>query len=498
MKLSKAIRIHPDDHVAVAVGPLSPEHVVQIGDLSLTVRDAIPAGHKIAMVPIARGEVVIKYGAPIGAATQPIAPGMHVHVHNLRTRLTTETCYAREPIHAQALSRLAPATFEGFVRPDGNVGTRNEIWIIPTVGCVNRVARALARRASEQPATATIDGIHAFEHPYGCSQLGADLHNTQKLLAALARHPNAGGVLVVGLGCENNHILAFQEFLGESDPDRIAFLATQQVDDELAAGAHLLERLIEHAAGFRRQPIAVSDLKVGLKCGASDGFSGMTANPLIGAAADRIVAMGGTTFLSEVPEMFGAEAVLSARCADRAVFDKFVRMIEDFKAAYTRHSQPVYENPSPGNRDGGITTLEEKSLGCIQKAGTSPIVDVLGYAEPACRLGLSLVSAPGNDMVSTTALAAAGAQVILFSTGRGTPLGGPVPTVKISTTRALADKKPRWIDFDASPLLEGVPMPKLAGNLVKRLLQIASGGAYTQNERNGFRDIAIFKEGVTL
>jgi len=468
------IHLHPDDSVAVAVRPLSPGDVLRIGNVELTVREPIQPGHKVALTRIPAGHVVRKYGVPIGIATRPIPDPPPV------------------PTPRREL------TFEGFVRPDGEVGTRNEIWILPTVGCVNRVACALARHARRRGIPETVEGVHAFEHPYGCSQLGEDLLHTQKLLAALAHHPNAGGVLIVGLGCENNHIRAFRKVLGESDPDRVVFLACQEVNDEMATGGQMLERLITRAATFHRQSLPVSYLKVGLKCGGSDGFSGITANPLIGAVTDEIVAQGGTALLTEVPEMFGAEEILSARCADRNVFDKFVRLIEDFKSYYTRHGQPVHENPSPGNQEGGITTLEEKSLGCVLKGGRSPIVDVLEYGEPASRPGLNLVAAPGNDMISVTALAAAGAQIILFSTGRGTPLGGPVPTLKIASTHALAEQKPRWIDFDAGPLLEGVPMMELADQLMEQVIQIASGGAYTQNERNDFREIAIFKSGVIL
>lgn len=498
----RLIRIHPSDNVAVAVDDLSEGSQVPLNGAIVAVREPIPRGHKVALAPLAVGQQVIKYGHPIGRCTAPVEPGRHVHLHNIATLLDGLLEYAYEPElpadAAPSAADLPSLTFDGYLRENGEAAIRNEIWIIPTVGCVNKVAERLAADATRVLAGGSLEGVYTFPHPYGCSQLGDDQLNTQKLLASLVRHPNAGGVLVIGLGCENNHIEVFRKVLGETDPRRVRFFGAQQVEDEYETGMSLLEELAEYVRGFERQPLPLARLKVGLKCGGSDGFSGITANPLLGAVSDLIVAAGGTTLLTEVPEMFGAETILMNRCRDRAVFDKCVRLINDFKEYFIRHDQPIYENPAPGNKAGGISTLEEKSLGCTQKGGMSPVIDVLDYGQQARVPGLNLVQSPGNDMVSVSALTAAGAHLVLFTTGRGTPLGGPVPTVKVSTTTELAERKRNWIDFDAGVLLDGPPMASLAGDMLKYLLEVASGRSPTMNERNGFREIAIFKDGVTV
>ena len=493
------IRVHPSDNVAVAITDIAAGSQIRLGDRLLVVRDTIPRGHKVAAAAIARGQVTIKYGFPIGESTADIEPGRLVHTHNLKSRLQGIDTYEYHPADQPEAGSCVPSlVFDGYERPDGTVGIRNEIWIIPTVGCVNEVCQALARKAQTRFAGPGLDGVFAFEHPYGCSQLGDDLSNTQRLLAGLVGHPNAAGVLVVGLGCENNNLVEFQKVLGPVAPERVRFLPSQEVQDECQAGLELIGRIAEYARTFRRRAVPVSKLVVALKCGGSDGFSGITANPLLGSLSDRLVRLGGTTLLTEVPEMFGAEEVLLGRCTSRAVFDKCVAMIDDFKAYYLKHGQRLDENPSPGNRQGGITTLEEKSLGCVQKGGTSPVVDVLAYGQRVSRAGLNLLSAPGNDIISVTALAAAGAQIVLFTTGRGTPLGGPVPTLKVSTTSELARRKPGWIDFDAGPLLAGESMPAMTDRLFDDVLQVASGRRRTKNEQNDDRQIAIFKDGVTL
>ena len=501
--------IHPADTVAVALADLHPGEEVRVGDGSIAVRDTIPAGHKIARVAHACGSRVIKYGCPIGHAAIPIAAGQWVHSHNLATDLASVIDYEYAPRQSAPAARSAcTATFSGYLRDDGNAGVRNELWVIPTVGCVNGVARSLAQAATRIDG---IDGVHAFTHPHGCSQLGDDQRATQRILAGLVRHPNAGGVLVVGLGCENNNIAEFRSTMdaearantmvrpyGRHDDDRVRFLSCQDVPDEVSAGAALLRDLARHAGRFTRTQVPLSLLKVGVKCGGSDAFSGITANPVVGAVADRIIAGGGTVILTEVPEMFGAEHLLLNRCATPGVFSEAVEMINGFKRFFARHGQPIYENPSPGNRAGGITTLEEKSLGCTQKAGFGTVEAVLEYGGRAEAPGLNVLSGPGNDIIATTALAAAGAQVVLFTTGRGTPLGGPVPAIKIASTSALATRKPGWVDFNAGALLEGSTQKALVDNLFAHLIAVASGAATTRNERNDCREIAILKDGVTL
>ncbi len=492
------IRIHPKDNVAVAVRPLAPGQALAAGEAAVLARQPVPAGHKVALVPIAAGAAVVKYGYPIGTARTDIAAGDWVHTHNLATGLGELLEYTYEPEAAALEAAHGGETFLGYRRPDGRVGTRNEVWIIPTVGCVNENARVIAAMAGKLPPPAGVDGVYAFPHPYGCSQLGDDQANTQKILANLVRHPNAGGVLVLGLGCENNNIGVFKEILGPVDPRRVKFLEAQAVDDEIAAGVALVGELAAYAAGFRRAPCPAADLVVGLKCGGSDGFSGLTANPLVGLFSDRLAAAGGSTVLTEVPEMFGAETILMNRARDKAVFAKIVRLINDFKLYYTAHGQPVYENPSPGNKDGGITTLEDKSLGCTQKGGyAAPVVDVLPYGGAVREHGLNLVSGPGNDLVAATALAAAGCQLVLFTTGRGTPAGTVVPTIKVATNSDLFRRKRNWLDFDAGQLLTGKGREELADEFFAFVLAVASGQP-TKAEQLGFRDLSIFKNGVTL
>lgn len=442
-------------------------------------------GHKYALCAIHPGEAVVKYGYPIGRATEEIAKGEWVHTHNLRTALGETESYEYTPALTELPAAAEERCFLGYRRANGEIGIRNELWVIPTVGCVNHVAEALAKEA----------GAYAFLHPFGCSQLGADKATTERVLAGLIRHPNAAGVLVVGLGCENSNIGELKQTLGDYDPERVRFLNCQDVGDELAEGRRMLAELKAYADRFVREPLPLSALRVGLKCGGSDGFSGITANPLVGRFSDALIAAGGSTVLTEVPEMFGAERILMNRCKDRATFLRTVDLINGFKEYFVRHGQVVYENPSPGNKAGGITTLEEKSLGCVQKGGSATVVDVLDIGETPTQKGLSLLDGPGNDLVALTNLVASGVHLILFTTGRGTPLGAPVPTVKISTNTDLAEKKPHWIDFDAGCVLTG--QSDRTRELMDYCIRVAEGEE-TNNERNGFREISIFKDGVVL
>ena len=441
-------------------------------------------GHKYALRDIKCGEDIIKYGNPIGHATCDIKAGEHVHTHNVKTNLSGNLEYSYDPRFYDTPACPTDRTFMGYVRENGDVGIRNEIWIVNTVGCVNKISQKLSE----------LTGARYFPHPFGCSQLGDDQTVTQKILRGMVNHPNAAGVLVLGLGCENNNIDVFKKVLGEYNPDRVKFLNTQDHDDDIAAGVAIINELKEYAAKFERVPVPVSKLRIGLKCGGSDGYSGITANPLVGRLSDKVISHGGSCVLTEVPEMFGAEHLLMQRCESREVFDKTVKLINDFKDYYTRHNQVIYENPSPGNKKGGITTLEEKSLGCVQKGGLSKVVDVLDYGDVLTKNGLSLLNGPGNDIVAITNLMAAGVHIILFTTGRGTPVGAPVPTVKIATNHSLAERKANWIDFDASPTLEGNP---LTDELFEYVVSVAEGKE-TKNEINNYREISIFKDGVTL
>lgn len=492
--MSCILQIDPHDNVAVALEPLTAGTVVETGSQRVMLCADIPQGHKVALADIPCGAPVVKYGYPIGHACADIARGQWVHTHNLATSLNGESV-TESRIMPSGKESGTSAAFRGF-RRKGGVGIRNEIWIIPTVGCVNSVAQALADLA--QPLiSGSVDGVYAWPHPYGCSQTGQDQAHTRQILCDLICHPNAGGVLVLGLGCENSNIEELQKLLHPWDPERVAFLECQSVEDELAAGERLLRQLIEFAGRDERCDIPISELVIGLKCGGSDGLSGITANPLVGRVSDRLVDMGASALLAEIPEMFGAEEIMFRRCANADVQQKLPAMVSDFKSYFVRHGEKVYENPSPGNKAGGITTLEEKSLGCVQKGGRTPVQDVLLYGQRVHTRGLTVLQTPGNDLVSTTALAAAGAHIVLFTTGRGTPFSGPVPTLKIATNTALAQHKPRWIDFNAGTLTQGASWDDATEALVELLLATASG-APTCSERLGCREIAIWKDGVTL
>lgn len=444
-------------------------------------------GHKYALCDIKQGENIIKYGSPIGHAICDIKKGEHVHTHNVKTNLSGNLNYTYNYKDYGIKDAPTDLCFDGYVRENGDVGIRNEIWIINTVGCVNKTAEILAQKT----------GARCFSHPFGCSQLGDDQKITQLILKGMANHPNAAGILVLGLGCENNNIEVFKEVLGEYNEKRVRFLNAQDFDDEIAEGVKIIDELKAYADTFKRQKINISKLRIGLKCGGSDGYSGISANPLVGSLSDRMIAHGGSCVLTEVPEMFGAEHLLMERCESREVFDKTVALINNFKDYYTRHNQVIYENPSPGNKEGGITTLEEKSLGCVQKGGLGKVVDVLDYGDKLSKNGLSLLNGPGNDIVAVTNLMAAGVHMILFTTGRGTPLGSSVPTVKISTNSSLAKRKKNWIDFDASPVIGEKSMDEVTDDLLKYIINVASG-VETKNEINGYREISIFKDGVTL
>ena len=489
------ILIDETDNVAVAPADLTSGTQCAVGDQEVTLAEDITRGHKVAITSIQTGDPIIKYGCPIGSATENIRAGACIHTHNLSTDLSGTLEYTFEPHeakehHTNTHGRRLPTTFEGYIRDDGTAAIRNEIWIIPTTGCVNGLAERLARKAHSDPKYHDIDGVFALPHPYGCNQLGDDHVRTQQVLADLVHHSHAGAVLVVSLGCETNNLSEFQKILGEWDPRRVEFLNSQDEHDEFCAGLAKIEKLTEHASRYKRTTLPIGKLRIGLTCGGSDAFSGITANPLVGAFTDMFVKAGGSAVLTEVPEMFGAEVELLNRSADRETFDRGVEMINAFKQYFIDRGHPVHENPAPGNIEGGITTLEEKSLGCTKKGGSSTVVDVLPYAGRISKSGLTLLSAPGNDLVCTTALAAAGCHMLLFTTGRGNPLGSLVPTVKISTTSELAAKKKSWIDFDAGPILSGGSIGALSCDLMSLVAEIASGKR-TRNEENGYRDMTI-------
>ncbi len=489
------LKINEGDNVAVAIETIPEGAQVSVGEEKITAVTEIPAGHKMALKDLAAGEEVVKYGYPIGRTKEAVRKGEWIHTHNVKTGLGDLLTYTYEPAKPRELP-AREAYFEGFERSDGTIGVRNEIWIIPTVGCVNNVAEAIAKQANAY-VKGSVEEVIAFPHPYGCSQMGDDQEHTRTILADLIHHPNAGGVLVLGLGCENSNIDVLKEYIGEYDADRVKFLVCQESADEIADGVEIVKELIGRACVLKRTKISASKLIVGLKCGGSDGFSGITANPLVGRFSDLLIGAGGTTILTEVPEMFGAETILMNRCADEQLFDKTVTLINDFKNYFKSNNQTIYENPSPGNKKGGISTLEDKSLGCTQKSGSAAVTGVLHYGERVQTAGLNLLSAPGNDLVAATALAASGAHIVLFTTGRGTPFASPVPTMKIASNSGLAGRKSNWIDFNAGTLVEGGSMEDTAEELFRLVLETASGRKVC-SEKAGFHDMAIFKQGVTL
>ena len=493
----RALKIYDTDNVAVATELINGNEKVLVGEEEITVLSAVPGGHKFAIKPIKAGEKVIKYGFTIGIAKADIGIGEHVHTQNVKSHLDSLLEYEYHPSFEEA-KPVEMKYFMGYKRKDGTVGVRNEIWIIPTVGCVNSVVREMEREAQKYVG-GTLEGIYSYNHPYGCSQLGDDMYMTLDYLAGLIRHPNAAGVLVVGLGCENGNIGELKKRMGEYDSDRVKFLVAQDVEDEVEEAVKIIAELSEQAKTAKREKCPLSELVVGLKCGGSDGFSGITANPLLGRFSDRIIGMGGSSILTEVPEMFGAETILMDRCRTKDEFDKTVSLINDFKSYFMRYGERIDENPSPGNKAGGITTLADKSLGCTQKGGTAPVEDVLKYGEPIKRKGLSLLQAPGNDLVASNALAASGAHFVLFTTGRGTPFGCPIPTVKISSNSPLANKKHGWIDFNAGRLLEdGNTLDSLCDEFTDYIIKLASGEVHAKAEALDRHELAIFKDGVTL
>lgn len=493
--MQKIIKINDNDNVAVALIPIPAGEELDVNGSKIVTNMEIPAGHKVALKDLGEGEAVYKYGFSIGNTKEPVKKGDWIHTHNIKTGLGDLLDYTYEPTAVEQ-KETEDVTFMGYQRNNGKVGVRNELWIIPTVGCVNNIATKIAK-LTEHLVCENIEAVAAFPHPYGCSQMGEDQENTRQILANLINHPNAGGVLVLGLGCENSNIDVLKEYIGEVDENRVKFLVSQESDDEIADGVRLVTELADYARQFKREPISVSKLIIGMKCGGSDGFSGITANPCVGRFSDILVSKRGTTILTEVPEMFGAETLLMNRCADKGLFEKTVKLINDFKNYFKSHNQTIYENPSPGNKKGGISTLEDKSLGCTQKSGSSLVRGVLAYGETVSTPGLNLLSAPGNDLVASTALAASGAHIVLFTTGRGTPFAAPVPTMKIASNSTLAGKKDNWIDFNAGVIAEGEDLDIAGQRLFDEVVAIASGKE-VKSEKAGFHDMAIFKQGVTL
>ena len=497
MEQATFLKINSADSVVVCLQPKKKGDIIIVDGKEITIHQDTPAGHKVLIVDVAEGSDIIKYGYPIGHAKQDLKAGDWVNENNLKTNLSGTLEYTYTPVNEDLNIKKENRYFNGYVRKNGDVGIRNEIWIVPTVGCVNGIAERLVKELKRETNEQGVDAIYAWHHNYGCSQLSEDHENTRKILRDICLHPNAGAVLVLSLGCENNQPEEFMKLLGDYDKDRIKLLVTQRVDDEMEAGMEILRGLYNIASKDIRTEVPVSKLRVGLKCGGSDGFSGITANPLVGEFSDWLVAQGGTSVLTEVPEMFGAETILMNRCKTEDLFKQTVSMINNFKTYFLSHGEPVGENPSPGNKAGGISTLEDKALGCTQKCGKAPVSGVMEYGDRLKNPGLNLLSAPGNDLVASTALASCGCHLVLFTTGRGTPFGTFVPTMKIATNPDLATRKKNWVDFSAGQLIEGRTMSELVPEFIDKVLAVASGEK-AKNEENDYREISIFKNGVTL
>ena len=495
---TKYLKINPADNVVVAISDLKAGEIINEGNNQIVLKEDVPAGHKVTLKDFTEGENVIKYGYPIGHVRCNVEAGRWINENQIQTNLAGLLEYTYNPVKVDLDIPVKDLTFKGYRRKNGEVGIRNEVWIIPTVGCVNGIVNQLAANLRQETGCEGVDAIVAFPHNYGCSQLGDDHENTKKILRDMVKHPNAGAVLVVGLGCENNQPDVFREFIGEYDEERVKFMISQKVEgDEVEAGMKILREIYAKAKEDKREDVPLSELRVGLKCGGSDGFSGITANPLLGMFSDFLVAQGGTSVLTEVPEMFGAETILMDRCRTKELFDQTVSLINDFKEYFLSHGEPVGENPSPGNKAGGISTLEDKALGCTQKCGKAYVDGVMAYGDRLQVKGLNLLSAPGNDLVASTALASCGCHIVLFTTGRGTPFGTFVPTMKISTNSNLANNKPTWIDFNAGVIVENEPMEKTCERFIDYIIRVASG-EQVNNEKKDYREIAIFKNGVTL
>lgn len=495
---TKYLKINPADNVVVAISDLKAGEIINEGNNQIVLKEDVPAGHKVTLKDFTEGENVIKYGYPIGHVRCNVEAGRWINENQIQTNLAGLLEYTYNPVKVDLDIPVKDLTFKGYRRKNGEVGIRNEVWIIPTVGCVNGIVNQLAANLRQETGCEGVDAIVAFPHNYGCSQLGDDHENTKKILRDMVKHPNAGAVLVVGLGCENNQPDVFREFIGEYDEERVKFMVSQKVEgDEVEAGMKILREIYAKAKEDKREDVPLSELRVGLKCGGSDGFSGITANPLLGMFSDFLVAQGGTSVLTEVPEMFGAETILMDRCRTKELFEQTVSLINDFKEYFLSHGEPVGENPSPGNKAGGISTLEDKALGCTQKCGKAYVDGVMAYGDRLQVKGLNLLSAPGNDLVASTALASCGCHIVLFTTGRGTPFGTFVPTMKISTNSNLAKNKPTWIDFNAGVIVENEPMEKTCERFIDYIIRVASG-EQVNNEKKDYREIAIFKNGVTL
>ena len=492
---SPIIRIHPADDVVIA------RHQLLGGTLlaseGVTVSGLVPPGHKLAVRPIAAGQAVRRYNQIIGTAKQAIAPGQHVHTHNLEF-----SSFARDYAAGQGAVPTAyvdaPATFMGYVRADGRIATRNYIGVLTSVNCSATVARAIAdhfRRDIHPEALAAfpnVDGVVALTHGGGCAtdSAGEPLQVLRRTLGGYARHPNFASLLVVGLGCETNQIAGLMEQEGLSSSTALHTYNIQETGGTKKATAHgieLVQWMLEEANRATRQPVSAAHITVGLQCGGSDGYSGISANPALGAAVDRLVRHGGTAILSETPEIYGGEHLLTRRAVSPAVADKLLARIRWWEHHCERMGAEMDNNPSAGNKAGGLTTILEKSLGAIAKSGTTNLVDVYEYAQPVTAKGLVFMDTPGYDPVSATGQVAGGANMICFTTGRGSAYGcSPSPSLKLSTNTALWVKQEDDIDINCGEVIDGTASIDEMGERIFRLMLRTASGEKTKSEVHGY------------
>ena len=478
---SDFVLLNPRDSVVVALRGFQAGDTLALGEEAIQLLDSVPPGHKVAIRPVAAGEPIFKFGWSIGVATKPIRVGQHVHTQNVKCDHHIDLEAISTDVPAE-LPRLEGHTFEGFRRADGRVGTRNYLAVISNVNCSASVARMIASRFDQQTLAAfpNVDGVISFRHEGGCAMAfnGSRHRMLSRVLGGMARHPNIGGFLLVGLGCEQgtlDHLVQSQGLQGEAVPV-LSIQSAGGTSKTVERGVEIAAGLLKQVNGFQRETVPASHLVLGTECGGSDGYSGITANPALGAAADRLVACGGTAILSETSEIFGAEHLLTRRARSRAVAEKLLERIEWWKWYCSNYGEELDNNPSVGNKAGGLTTITEKSLGAVSKGGTTPLEAVYEYAEPVQQQGFVVMDTPGFDPASVTGMVAGGANLIAFTTGRGSCFGSkPTPTFKIASNTRLFQQLPEDMDFNAGQVVEGRSVDEVGQELFSRLLDTASG-----------------------
>jgi len=498
---NSAIHLHPTDNVAIARVQLGAGTELRVAGQRLEVKEAISAGHKIALVAIPQGAVVLRYGQVIGRARQPIERGRHVHTHNLafeELHFDYEYPSGETPLPA----RRASPTFLGYPREDGSVGTRNYIAVVAASNCAAHTAEMIARSFDGESLPANIDGVVAFPHGEGCGHtIGPDTAQLRRTLAGVLAHPNVSAAVILGLGCEVNQI---EHYLGPNAPrtSRLVGMTLQSsggTRGAVTAARAEIARLMEQCSAEQRKEVPASGIVLGLNCGGSDSFSGITANPALGVCSDMLAELGATAVLAETTEIFGAEHLLVRRARNRQVAEKLLSFVQGYKQYLTRFAGSFDDNPSPGNKEGGLTNIIEKSLGAVAKAGTSPLTDAVDYAEPVHTPGFVFMNTPGYDPVSLTGLAAGGCNLIAFTTGRGSAIGFPsVPVLKIASNSHTYRRMQDNMDINAGTIADGEKsVQQVGGEIFEMLLRVASGER-TRAESLGHQEFVPWRIGPVL